>query len=77
VLDDPAHRKLRVELEAAGRAFNELDRKRQAAVERRRRAVEAARAVGASWTEIAEVLGLESRQAAEQISARQAAKREA
>ena len=73
VLDDPARRKLRRELEAVGREFAGVEARRSVLVERRRAAIEAARAADAGWQEIADVLGLESRQAAQAIVGRQEA----
>jgi hypothetical protein len=62
---------LRRELVAAGREFARRDARRATAVERRRRAVEAAREAGASWEEISQLLGLSTRQGAKAIIVRQ------
>jgi hypothetical protein len=66
-------RKVRHELEVVGREFAALEAKRSALVERRRKAIEAARDANAGWQEIADALGLETRQAAEAIYLRQKA----
>lgn len=73
VLDDPSMRKVRHELEVVGREFAALEAKRSALVERRRKAIEAARDANAGWQEIADALGLATRQAAEAIYFRQQA----
>ncbi len=77
VLDAPDLRAVRHELEASAREFARAEARRSEAVARRRAAVDAARAAGAGWQEIADVLGLSSRQAAEEIAHRGGATRRA
>jgi hypothetical protein len=71
ILGTPAMSGLRRELVAAGREFARIDARRAIAVERRRRAVEAAREAGVTWEEIAVALGLSTRQGAKAIITRQ------
>lgn len=70
VLADPANRQIVRELVAAQKALDAANEQRSVAAERRRAAVEAARGRGATWEEVREILGLESRQAAEAIVAK-------